>query len=182
MNNANTYGPGGSRLLRSLFLCLFVTSCSNYPSTISPIGDFVLEPYLGRWYEIARLDHRFERGLSNVTAEYSLNDDGSVRVVNRGFSAADNQWKEAVGRARPVEPGKGFLKVSFFGPFYASYVIWALADDGSFAYISGPNNSYLWLLAREPRVDEEVYREFVRRSREAGYPVDELILVDHSSR
>ena len=134
-----------------LLVCL-LTGCIGIPENVKPVDNFKLEKYLGKWYEIARLDHSFERGLSRVTADYSLRPDGGVKVINRGYSAKDNKWKEAVGKAYFVKgPDQGFLKVSFFGPFYGSYVVFALDHENyQYALVSGPDKSYLWLLARSP--------------------------------
>lgn len=91
------------------------------------------------WYEIARLDHSFERGLEQVTAEYSLREGGGVQVKNRGFSNKKNKWSEAEGKAFFVgKASEGYLKVSFFGPFYGSYVVFELDKDNyQYAFVSG---------------------------------------------
>jgi apolipoprotein D and lipocalin family protein len=150
------------------------------PEGVRPVSGFELDRYLGTWYEIARLDHSFERGLSRVTAEYSLRDDGGVRVVNRGFDAASGEWKEAVGKAYFVNGNDvGYLKVSFFGPFYGAYVVFELDHENyGHAFISGPDTSYLWLLARTPSVSEDVIDRFVERSAALGFDTDSLIFVD----
>ena len=125
-------------------------------------------------------DHRFERGLSRVTAEYSLREDGGVRVLNRGFSAGKGEWEEAEGKAYFVkQPDLGYLKVSFFGPFYGSYIVFELDREGyQYSFISGPKTSYLWLLARTPTVSNEVLQRFVERASALGFDTDALILVD----
>ncbi|WP_430010073.1 lipocalin family protein [Methylophaga lonarensis] len=159
---------------------LIVSACTRVPSGVSPITDFELQSYLGKWYEIARLDHSFERGLSQVYAEYSLREDGGVRVINRGFDAARQQWKEAEGRAYFVKDSNtGHLKVSFFGPFYGSYVIFELDSDYQYTFVAGPSHKYLWLLARTPQVDDEVMSRFIEQAAQAGFAVDELIVVEH---
>jgi apolipoprotein D and lipocalin family protein len=159
---------------------LSLVGCSGYPSGVKPVDGFELDRYLGKWYEIARLDHRFERGLSQVTAEYSLNDDGTVKVVNRGFRADRGEWKEAVGKAKFADSSEqGYLKVSFFGPFYASYVIFELDERYEYAFISGPNTGYLWLLSRSPDRNRSVVDRFVAKAEAAGFRVDDLIMVDH---
>jgi apolipoprotein D and lipocalin family protein len=149
------------------------------PEGVQPVAGFELERYLGKWYEIARLDHSFERGLTRVTAEYSLREDGGVRVVNRGYSAATQEWEEAVGKAYFVEgEDLGYLKVSFFGPFYGAYVVFGLDREAyQHAYISGPDTSYLWLLARTPTVSDAVLRQFTDRAAGLGFDTDSLILV-----
>ena len=152
--------------------------CTGYPDSIVPVRGFELERYLGTWYEIARLDHRFERGLSQVSATYSKNADGTVQVLNRGFDPQAGEWEEAVGKARFAEtPDIGFLEVSFFGPFYGSYVIFELAPDYSHAFISGPDTGYLWLLARTPTVEEEVYQRFLQLADAAGFDTQAVIRV-----
>ncbi|WP_028577893.1 lipocalin family protein [Desulfomicrobium escambiense] len=162
-------------------LALLVGGCVTLPENVRPVSDFRLERYLGTWYEIARLDHPFERGLSHVTAQYSLREDGGVRVVNRGYSARDEKWKQAEGRAYFVDdPQTGFLKVSFFGPFYGSYVVFEL-DYANYAYavVSGPDTSYLWILAREPFMDETLRKELVAKAAERGFKTEGLIFVEH---
>lgn len=165
-----------------LALVLSLAGCLGMPDGVEPVGDFDAERYLGRWYEIARLDHSFERGLDGVNANYSLRDDGGIKVVNRGFSTKDGEWREAVGKAYFVEDESvAHLKVSFFGPFYGSYVVFDLDDrDYETAFVSGYNNSYLWLLARSTTVDEEVKTEFLRQAQALGFDTDELIWVDQS--
>ncbi|MDX1379778.1 MAG: lipocalin family protein [Xanthomonadales bacterium] len=150
------------------------------PDGVRPVTGFELDRYLGTWYEIARLDHSFERGLTRVTAEYSLRDDGGVRVVNRGYDAAAGEWREAVGKAYFVDSDKlGYLKVSFFGPFYGSYVVFELdQDDYRYAFVAGPDRSYLWLLARTPTIDEGLRQRFVDRAAELGFDTGALIFVE----
>lgn len=109
------------RRLLPMIAALLVTGCVGMPPSVRPVTDFELNRYLGKWYEIARLDHPFERGLSQVTAEYALREDGSVQVTNRGFAEAKKGWQEARGKAYFVgDPSEAHLKVSFFGPFYES--------------------------------------------------------------
>ena len=163
-----------------LLVCL-LTGCTGIPENVKPVDNFKLENYLGKWYEIARLDHSFEQGLSRVSAEYSLRPDGGVKVINRGYSAKDNKWKEAVGKAYFVkEPDQGFLKVSFFGPFYGSYVVFALDHENyQYALVSGPDKSYLWLLARSPKINEDIKNDLIAKARAAGFDTDKLIYVKH---
>lgn len=154
--------------------------CAGRPKGIEPVQGFDIDRYLGKWYEIARLDHSFERGLSHVTAEYSRRVDGGVRVINRGYSSADGTWDEAEGKAYFVDnDSEGYLKVSFFGPFYGAYVVFALDKrDYQYAFIAGNDRSYLWLLARAPQVDEAVKTRFVSEAKALGFDTDALIFVD----
>jgi apolipoprotein D and lipocalin family protein len=162
-------------LLTAVF-CL--AGCTGVPDGVEPVQGFELERYLGKWYEIARLDHSFERGLTRVSAEYSPGEDGSVIVLNRGYSA-DDGWQSAQGKALFMGPAdQGYLKVSFFGPFYGSYIVFELAPDYQYAFISGNSKSYLWLLARTPTVSPELRAHFIRRAAELGFPVEQLIFVD----
>lgn len=167
--------------IQVLLLALTLSACANIPDGVEPVTGFELDRYLGKWYEIARLDHRFERGLEQVTAIYSLNDDGSVRVENRGFAVEDNEWSSATGKARlAAAADTGSLEVSFFGPFYAPYVIFELDKDNyEFAFVTSGANA-LWLLARTPAVSDELKTRFVNRAKSAGYKTDELIFVNHN--
>jgi apolipoprotein D and lipocalin family protein len=168
----------------TLLATLLITGCTGLPEGVHPVGSFELVRYLGKWYEIARLDHSFERGLVQITAEYSMREDGGVRVVNRGFNPATNSWKEAEGRAYFVaSPDIGQLKVSFFGPFYGGYNIIALDQENyTYAMVAGPDHSYLWILAREPELDSNQQQALIAQAAASGFPVDKLIFVDHASQ
>jgi apolipoprotein D and lipocalin family protein len=145
------------------------------------VQDFELARYLGTWYEIARLDHSFERGLEKVTAQYALREDGGVDVTNRGFATGENRWQEAKGRAYFVkQPQEGYLKVSFFGPFYGSYVIFELDKAHyQYAFVAGPDTSYLWLLSRTPEVDPALLARFIEQAESLGFDSRNLIFPQH---
>jgi len=168
----------GTRSL-ALTCALLLAACLGKPSGIEPVEGFELDRYLGTWYEIARLDHPFERGLTHVTAEYSMREDGGVHVVNRGYSNGEGEWEEAEGKAYFVDsPDKGYLKVSFFGPFYGSYIVFGLDPvDYQYSFVSGPDTSYLWLLARTPRIDDSLKQHFLERAEALGFETDQLIWV-----
>lgn len=155
---------------------------TGVPEGLAPVAGFELERYLGKWYEIARLDHRFERGLTNVSAEYSMREDGGVTVLNRGYNRDKEKWSEARGKAKFIgDPAVGSLKVSFFGPFYGGYHIIALDTDAyEWAMVAGPNRSYLWILSRETALEPAVLSDLVGRAREWGFDTDKLIYVDHA--
>ncbi|ODC05228.1 lipocalin [Terasakiispira papahanaumokuakeensis] len=158
-----------------------LTGCVQKPENVEPVQSFDVERYLGQWYEIARLDHSFERGLSHVTATYSWRDDGGVKVINRGYDAEEGAWQEAEGKAYFVEdPEQGYLKVSFFGPFYGGYIVFKLDDDYQYAYVSGPDTDYLWLLARTPQVSDARIEDFKQRAEALGFDLKDLIMVDQS--
>ena len=159
---------------------VLLAGCTGIPDGIEPVDDFELERYLGTWYEIARLDHGFERGLSNITASYSLREDGGVAVLNRGYRDEKGEWDEAEGKAYFIgDPGVGRLKVSFFGPFYGAYNVFELGDDYEYAMVAGPDRSYLWILAREPRLPPAMLDELLSKAEAAGYDNSKLIIVEH---
>ncbi len=169
------------RLIAAFIAILSLTGCLGMPENVTPVKSFELNRYLGKWYEIARLDHSFERGLENISAEYSLREDGGVAVLNRGYSPKNDAWKEAEGKAYFARnENEGYLKVSFFGPFYGSYVIFELdAENYEYAFVSGPDTSYLWLLARKPEVSPDIIQKFKDRAKALGFKTDELIFVKH---
>lgn len=175
---------------RRLFvtLCLgaafLLSGCATAPPPgVSAVSPFDLQRYLGTWFEVARLDHRFERGLSQVSATYSLNADGSVKVLNRGYNAEKGAWSEAEGRALFTgSANTGSLKVSFFGPFYGGYHVIALDPGYRWAMVIGPDPSYLWILAREPRIADGVRASLLAQASAAGVNTPELIWVDHGAR
>jgi len=160
---------------------LLLAGCTGVPDGITPVTNFEIKRYLGKWYEIARLDHRFERGMNQVTAEYRLRDDGGIEVINRGYLVEDGQWKTATGKAYLMDGSDtGHLKVSFFGPFYASYVIFELDYVGyEYAFVTSHDKSYLWLLSRTPAISEPVKQLFLDRARQLGFSTQDLIFVDH---
>ena len=166
----------------ALLTAVLQSGCAGAPDGVEVVTDFELNRYLGTWYEIARLDHRFERGLSRVTANYSMRDDGGVSVVNRGYQISSEEWEEASGKAYFVgAPDIGQLKVSFFGPFYGGYNIMELdKDDYQYALVAGPDRSYLWILARSPKLDQETLDALVNIAKNANFPTEELIYVDQS--
>jgi apolipoprotein D and lipocalin family protein len=170
------------RVCLFMVLSLGLAGCLGVPEGVEPVRGFEIEKYLGRWYEIARLDHPFERGLSNVTAQYSLRDDGGVRVINRGFKTAADKWEEAEGKAYFVDDKTlGMLKVSFFGPFYGAYNVIALDQkDYQWSLVVGPDTGYLWILSRTPVLDQAIVDELIAKAASYGFNTDDLIFVDQA--
>lgn len=161
-------------------LSWLLTACSVAPPAgVTPVTGFEVRRYMGDWYEIARLDHSFERDMEDVSARYTLNDDGSVSVLNRGYDTRRGKWRSAEGRARFIgDSSTGSLKVSFFGPFYGGYHIIALdREQYRWALVAGPNRDYLWILARERTLPEPVRQQLVQQAQAAGFPVQQLIWV-----
>ena len=164
-----------------LLLAFFITGCTGIPENVKPVEHFQLGKYLGKWYEIARLDHSFERGLTKVTANYSLREDGGVQVINQGYSASEDKWKKAEGKAYFVNKSdQGYLKVSFFGPFYGSYIVFELDHENyQYALVCGPDKSYLWILARNPELDEKTRENLIAKAKALGFDASKLIRVRH---
>lgn len=173
--------------LRPVFLALLfaltLTACATKPPEgVQPVSGFDLDRYLGKWYEIARIDHSFERGLSDVNATYRLQEDGSVTVINRGYDARRQSWREAVGHALFIgERSTASLKVSFFGPFYGGYHVIALDErEYRWSLVAGPSRDYLWILARDRTLPAEVREQLVGKARALGFATDQLIWVEQS--
>lgn len=156
-------------------------SCTTIPKRAVAITPFDKGKYLGKWYEIARLDFKFERDLNNTTAEYSLNDDGTIRVKNQGYNYVKEEWKQAIGKAKFVgDDNVAMLKVSFFGPFYSGYNVIAIDDDYRYALVAGKNLKYLWILARETTIPDDVRERYLKIAQDIGYKTSELIWVEHN--
>lgn len=162
-------------------ISLLLVGCTGVPSGVEPVRGFDVTRYDGTWYEIMRLDHSFEEGLTNVTATYTLRDDGSVGVLNRGFDPAECDWRDAEGTATfQEETDVASLSVTFFWPFSGGYHIFHL-DRAAYRYaiVAGPTRDYLWILARSPDLREDRVEELVAVAAENGFAVDELIRVSH---
>ena len=164
-------------------LALLTKSCATIPQGATVIQSFDQSKYLGTWYEIARLDHRFERNLQNVTANYTLNENGTIKVTNRGYKTDTQEWKQAIGKAKPAgKQGEGKLKVSFFGPFYSAYNIIALDNEYKYALVAGNNLDYLWILSREKTIPEDVKQQYLEIAKGIGYDISALIWVTHENQ
>lgn len=160
---------------------LGLSACSTIPKGATAVKPFDKERYLGKWYEIARFDFRFERNMNNTTAEYSLNDDGSIKVVNSGYDTLKNEWKQSVGKAKfRGDANEAKLKVSFFGPFYGSYNVIALDPDYKYSLVAGKNLEYLWILSREKTIPENIRQDYVRIAERIGFRTSDLIWVEHN--
>ena len=170
-------------IIASIFwLATTVTGCTGIPEGLEPVSDFEPDRYMGKWYEIARLDHSFERNLSNVSATYTQDDNGDIRVKNRGFNAKTAVWNEIEGNARfLVNETVGSLKVSFFMPFYGGYHIIALdRQNYNYAVVAGPSRTYLWILSRNRTLEEPIYKKLVAQAEAWGFDTARLIEVEHN--
>lgn len=163
-------------------LLLALAGCSTtLPEGITAVTPFDAQRYAGKWFEIARLDHVFEKGLDNVSARYTLQADGSVQVINRGFNRAKNTWKEAEGLAKFTgDPHTASLKVSFFGPFYGGYHVVALDPAYRWAMVVGADRSYVWILARDKQLSTDIRAQLLAKAQQIGIAVDQLVWVDQS--
>jgi len=158
-----------------LFVSFLLGGCSDIPTGVKPMEGFEANRYLGTWHEIARLDHSFERGMEQITATYSMKEDGGVKVLNRGFITAKGKFSQAEGKAYFVDgTTKGFLKVSFFGPFYGSYIV-IETDYENYTMISGPDHSYFWILSRKPSLDTVTLERLKTKAKQLGFDTDKLI-------
>lgn len=153
-------------------------SCTTIPKGAVAVSPFYKEKYLGKWYEIARIDFRFERGLNNTTATYSLDKNGRIRVVNRGYNSEKGKWKQATGKAKFVgDENTAMLKVSFFGPFYAGYNVIAIDDQYRYALVCGKNLDYLWILSRQTTIPPEIKDQYTKLAEAIGYDTKRLLWV-----
>ena len=164
-----------------VLIALSLTACLGTSEKFPAVGNFSLQQYLGNWYEIARLDHSFERGLSQVTANYSLREDGGVKVINSGYNLEKSEWESAEGKAYFVgDTNTGALKVSFFGPFYGAYNIVALDHEAyRYSLVAGPNKKYLWILARDPVLEPATLALLLEEARKLGFETEKLIFPEH---
>lgn len=159
---------------------IVLNSCSvGIPDKATAVQNFDADKYLGKWYEIARFDYKFERNMNQVTATYSKNPDGSIKVDNRGYDYVKNEWKESIGEARFVNSeNEARLKVSFFKPFWAGYNVIELADDYKYALVVGNNLKYMWILSRDKTIPENIKKQFLEKAQSIGYDTSKLIWVE----
>ena len=159
---------------------LVLSSCATIPQGAIAVQPFDQEKYLGKWYEVARMDFKFEKDLNNTTATYSLNENGTVKVENRGYNYVTEEWKESTGKAKFVgESTVANLKVSFFGPFYAGYNVIAIDPDYQHALVVGKNTDFMWILSRETTIPGDVKENYIAKAKELGFKTEELIWVEH---
>lgn len=161
-----------------VFALFCVFSCSS-PLTVdnSAVSTVDLNRYMGKWYEIARFDHRFERDMTQCTATYTLLGDDKVEIENKGLK--DGEWKISMGKGKLTET-PGVFDVSFFGPFYSDYRIMMLASDYSYALVGGDSDDYLWILSRSPKLKQDTLDKIVAEAKARGYKTEDLIWVEQS--
>lgn len=159
---------------------LLLNSCSvGIPKGAEPVTNFNTDRYLGKWYEIARFDFRFEKNLNQVTANYSKKDNGTIKVDNRGFDYKKGEWKESIGEAKFVgDPSVAALKVSFFKPIWASYNVIDIDEDYKYALVVGNNKDYMWILSREKSIPEVYKQRFLAKAKSLGFDLERLVWVE----
>lgn len=168
------------RLMLAVAVLAGFNSCAQLPKGATAVADFDANLYLGKWYEIARFDFRFERDLNNTTAEYSMNENGTIKVVNKGYNYVKKEWKEATGKAKFAGAADvASLKVSFFGPFYAPYNVIAIDIDYQYALVVGKNTDYMWILSREKTIPDGIKDYYLQLVRSVGFDTDKIVWVEH---
>lgn len=164
-------------LLSAVFLS---AGCEGKPDNLMPVENFDINKYAGTWYEIARFDFFFEKNVNKVTAEYTLNDDGTVKVINRGYNYKKGKFQQAEGKARfRDEKTRGALEVSFFGPFYGDYNVIAIDSEYTYALVAGSSYKYLWILSRTPSVPDNIRAEYTALAESLGFNVKKLVWTEH---
>ena len=162
-------------------VAIYANAKRTIPKGITAINNFQKERYLGKWYEIGRFDFRFEKNMSHVTAEYALNEDGTIRVTNRGYDYKKYKQKQSVGKAKFIgDENIAMLKVSFFGPFYAGYNVMAIDDNYQYALVCGKNRDYLWLLSRDKTMPEKIKNNYLTLAKRAGFDLSKIIWTDQN--
>jgi apolipoprotein D and lipocalin family protein len=179
--NGRTHTPRRQTALRTLAqsVLLLLAGCGTAPPEgVAPVKNFELHAYLGTWYEIARIDHSFERGLTHCQAEYATRPDGAVRVLNRGYDPARREWRQAEGVARfRGDLHTGSLRVSFFGPFYGGYHVLAWQTNAPAYAVVCSSRDYLWFLARERQLPAETIDQLLQQANGWGFDTNRLLFV-----
>ena len=167
-------------VIAAVTAAFLVVACSSPtpPPSVTVVSNFDAQRFLGTWYEIARMDHQFERGLEKVTVSYSAMDDGGIRVINRGYNPDRQMWQQSVGQAYFTgASNRAAMKISFIGPFYGGYNVIALDREYRHALVCGPDRNYLWLLSRTPTISAEMKQQMLHIATRQGFDVTKLIWV-----
>ena len=176
------------RILSIIILVFFLASTSylmfgklGIPEGLTAVKPFDINKFSGTWYEVARLDHGFEKGLSHVTAQYTVNKEGGqIKVLNKAFNAKSGHWESSLAKVGFIDQAdEGRLKVSFFGPFYGSYNIIDLDQkDYSYAMVTGPGKQFFWILSRKPSLDNKTMQSLIQKAIGMGFKLEKIVYVD----
>jgi apolipoprotein D and lipocalin family protein len=169
-------------VLASIGIIGALSACKSVkvPDGVEVVQKFEAKKYMGQWYEIARFDFKYEKDMSHVTANYTLNDDGSVKVVNKGYNYVKDKWEEKEGKAKFIDrTDQAALKVSFFGPFYSGYNVVAMDPDYENVLVFGESTDYIWILSRNKTIPEKVKQKFLDKAKAKGYDLDRLVWTKH---
>lgn len=170
--------------IRNIFPIILALSCAGGLSActsvssndVKPVENFNIQRYLGDWYEIGRFDFKWEKDLKSVRANYSMNEDGSVKVTNSGYNYVSRKEKQSVGKAKFAgQEDVAGLKVSFFGPFYSAYTVIALDPEYKYALVAGANKKLLWILSRTPTIPQDIKENYVQIAKNAGYDMTNFV-------
>ncbi|HRZ41489.1 MAG TPA: lipocalin family protein [Bacteroidales bacterium] len=179
----NEMRTGKLLLFFNIVIMIGFNSCSTIPKGVTAVQPFEKGKYLGKWFEIARIDFKYERDLNNTTAEYSLNTNGTIKVLNKGYNVKKREWEQAVGKAKFVGADTiGKLKVSFFGPFYSGYNVIAIDSDYKYVLVAGASFKYLWILSREPNIPDEIKTKYLKIAEDFGYNTSDLLWIEHNKQ
>jgi len=163
------------KLLILFCFTILLTACSSKNPPLQTVQKVELNKYLGTWYEIARYEHFFERDCKNVTANYSMMNEETIKVINRCTKIQTNEKKEAIGRAYAIDETNSKLKVSFFRPFYGDYWVIMLDENYKYAVVGTPSREYLWILSRDSKLDEEIKNGILEKLPSLGFDTSKLI-------
>jgi apolipoprotein D and lipocalin family protein len=163
------------RLILISIIALGFIGCSQKHAELPTVDQVDITKYQGKWYEIARFDHFFERGCKNVTATYTLKEDKTLKVTNRCVDIKSDEEDIATGVAYAVDDTNSKLKVSFFRPFYGDYYIIDLASDYSYAVVGSPSRELLWILSRTKKIDQQRKNNIIQKVQKLGFDPSQFI-------
>lgn len=158
-----------------ILILLLLTSCSGERVKLSKhrLDSFTIKRYLGEWQEVERIDNSFEKGLTGVTANYSIDEKNRIIVVNRGFNPDKEIYKEARGYIKTTNK-LGWFKVSFFRPFYGDYIVLDIDMNYEYALVGGGSSEYLWILSRNGKIPKKLRERFIEKAESMGYSYEKL--------
>lgn len=169
-------------LLLSVFLIGTVgiscqTNKNNKTMNTTTVSNLDVNRFMGSWYEIARYEHSFEKGMTHVKANYSLLPDGTIRVLNSGMKNGKKKEIEGKARKKKDSNSNSKLEVSFFLWFYSDYFVFELDDNYQYAVIGSSSDNYLWILSRTPQLPQSTINDLLIKIKKRGYDTSKLYFV-----